>query len=267
VSADGRLSAKHPGEAVVACGAKTATSAIVFELVGLALDRISDWRYDVRPLIYSTINVPTDRELIFADDITYRCLWDASECGDAAYDGGSCLLTFKSPRLCPVVSTLKVTAVSRALNLSVSGSATIVRSNPWGRTDIVVRLPYGNSTKVPIYGKVRQEDVQPADTPPKGIDWNIDDTQPGVLTLTLSATGGYDEETTLTLLDTASREKLRIFISPTGEFAGVRKTVDPTESWLFYLSVVMTFLLTGYIVTKLGARRLLPPLSPYRPPR
>jgi hypothetical protein len=267
ISAFGRLSANHPGEAVIACDAGITTSVIVFELVGLALDRINDGRYNVRPLLFSTINIPTNRELIFPADLMYQCLWDAIGCGDVIYDNGSCVLALQTPRLCPAVSTLNVTAISESLGLSVSGSALIVRNNPWGRTDIVVRLPYGNQTQISIFGNIKSKNVESADEPPKGIEWTIDDTRPDYLMLTLIATGGYNEKTTLTLLDTASQEKVRIYISPTGDFAGASKPVNPIELGLFYLSIILTVVLSGYIIKKLGARQLLPPLSPYRPHR
>jgi hypothetical protein len=267
VSASGNLTARHSGEARVACAPGVTTPVTVFEIVGLALDRVNDTLLAVRPLVFSTRDIPADRPLILAPDFVYSCAWDAAECGDAVYENGSCVLALKSPRLCPVESTVKVTGVARSLNVSVNGSVSVVHSNPWGRSDVVVRLPYGNRTTVPLFGNVRKEDVRPADKPPQGIEWDIDDTQSDFIGLRLVATGAYDTATTLTLLDSASREKIRIFISPTGEWDGVGGGQEPTDVWFFYLSIIMTVVLSAYIARKLGAGRLLPPLSPYRQPR
>jgi hypothetical protein len=266
VTDSGEVNARHSGETTVSCAPDIATRATVFELVGLELARINDSAFAVRPLIFSTTKISPDRKLHFAPDLTYKCAWDAPECGETAYTNGTCLLTLKSPRLCPIVSVLKVTAVSRSLNLSVNGTSTIVHNTPWGRTEIRIKLPYGNSTTTPLYGKVRKQDVVLVDEPPKGIEWSIDDARLECLTLKLRATGAYGAETTLTLLDSASREKVRIFISPSGDWAG-QVTKDPTEAWLFYLSVILTILSGTYIAIKLGARELLPPGSPYHPRR
>jgi hypothetical protein len=156
-----------------------------------------------------------------------------------------------------------VTATSRDFNLSVSGSVNVTHNNPWGRAEIRVQLPYGGAQTVSLFGRIRREDIRPVDAPPKGIDWQITE-EPSFFALKLSATGAYKAETTLTLLDTASGEKVRIFISPTGEWDGVEKSEDPTELCLFGLSVILTVGLSVYLWKKIGGRSLLPPLSPYR---
>jgi hypothetical protein len=150
------------------------------------------------------------------------------------------------------------------VNLSVNGSVGVVHNNPWGQTEVVVSLPLGGETSVALFGKVRLEDVQQADGQPRGISWRIDEAQADWLTIKLSARGAYTAETSLTLLDIASWEKVRIMISPTGEVAARPKGEDPIGTWLFHRCIVFAIVSAVYIACKLGAVDLLPPGGPFR---
>jgi hypothetical protein len=115
-------------------------------------------------------------------------------------------MRLKTPRLCPAKSTLKVIGQSKLVNLTLEASDDIVRNNPWGRTNIVVKLVYGGSVSVVLFGKVSRTDVKVMEVP-LGIHWEIDENTVDSLTLKLSAPERYIDNSSLVLVDTNQGRK------------------------------------------------------------
>jgi hypothetical protein len=117
-----------------------------------------------------------------------------------------------------------------------------------------VWLPDGGETRVTLYGKVRRENIQLTDSPPNGIEWEIDETRPEWLTIKLAAKRGYGAKTTLTLLDGASGEKIRLFISPGGDFKDAREKAESSRTGLFYVTLVIGIGALLYVVARITQR-------------
>jgi hypothetical protein len=252
ISASGELIGRRAGVTIASCGGEIRTSVAIFELVGLLLNRIDEHTYAIRPLIFSTREFEDNRKLYFAPDLKYTCEWDAFECGDAIYTNGTCVLSLKTPRLCPAKSTLTVTATSKSLKSSVAGEASIVRNNPWGLSEFAAKLPLRSIASLPIAGKVRREDVAVVGDPPKGVDWTLEESGSDNLMLNLSARGGYDGGAVLTLMDAKSHEKIRIFISSRGQMPRQRARSDAGDAGVYLFSVLIIFALALYALRRFG---------------
>jgi hypothetical protein len=100
------------------------------------------------PLHFSPFQCSPLSQPHFAPDIAYRCTWDALECGTV------------TPRFCPTVSSLSVTAVAPSINRSVSGGCTQQSVGEDGRCRAD---PASGQARVGLFGKVRRENVSVVD--------------------------------------------------------------------------------------------------------
>ncbi|OHT17140.1 hypothetical protein TRFO_12669 [Tritrichomonas foetus] len=265
VTKGGLVSAHSIGKTIIQCTPEIETVVTVVKVESVSLKKIADDLYRIDKQ-FSTQSID-QTNLTFADDIYYKCKWDAIECGKVRHivNNGAdyCKIEYYPKRLCPTHSYLEVTVESANANLKLKGGID-VKSNA---TAFLI-----TPTIVVSFSKFqRYQDISlaPANTDdityelPLGM--GITFIKPSVARLEVFPAFGQQGDVIFEHKKTGERVRVTV-IRGNFSWASIYLSISHHE-WdnvLFYISVVLTIAISIYIAYNLEAGQLLLPYSPYK---
>jgi hypothetical protein len=267
VSAGGYLKALKPGRSVVRCTDEIETSVRVVEFESISIQEVDTLNYRIQPR-FSVHEIDLE-SLYYVSDLSYSCLWHAETCGNVTHEevNGShyCRLHLYDHRLCSERSLLEVSVDSPTTHFHLKGSYEVRHSyEPFGvpsqfKVAVSKRIP---STKITV--DVAKDSIFYV-VPPL-LQMEFEQLSDGKTVIELKASPTFKEGVVLLEeRETGERVEITVEMDRWRRWSSVYlgRDLRKFDEQLFYVSVVLTIILGGYIAYRMGAGALLPPLSPY----
>ena len=261
ISPNGEANAAKPGKSVISCSPDTKTSVTVVRLQGITLKEDGSFVYRINPSISGSVDTSS---LIYPSDISYRCEWDAHECGLAVHDivqtnssqkEHICRLELFEKRLCPAHSTLKVAVDSVLANAHHEASTEVkLNTDTFGVSSTIVRYISKRKPFVEIVIKPKPDEVSVEHE--TGL--HVEFTNEG--NVNISIDDAFGETGDVMLEHKVTGERIRItIIRDTFNFN--RFFVNSNTKLLIVCIVLLVFLMM-YMTYQIGKGGFLVPISP-----
>lgn len=270
ISTSGLMKANKEGRTVVQCTPEIETTVTVVTFESVSLRKVKEHLYKVEGRF-----IPqgvADSNLIFASDITYRCKWDADECGytqDVVENGEHyCKLRYYDRHLCPEHSTLTVNVESPKTQINLVGKTDVFLKNTYFLITPIVTVgvaPDQDSIEFDLktaYQNSSYTDDISYELPPN-VNLTWDESKSKVrLNFLKGFTGG---NVTFEHND-PPYERVKLTLKPANSSWSSSYLKPMPQKWdnpILIVSIIITILMALYVLMSLGEGELLPPYSPY----
>ena len=143
ISQSGLVETHKGGKAVIKCNSKIKTTITVVELKSVSLKKVNHFIYKIE----NNFSPKLSKNSKFNYNFSYRCTWDAIECGKVhhIFENGShyCILDRFRNYLCPEHSILTVFAESTKYGIFLKGSASVYMKKSFFMVDSLtcIKIP------------------------------------------------------------------------------------------------------------------------------
>ncbi|OHT17285.1 hypothetical protein TRFO_41134 [Tritrichomonas foetus] len=259
LNADGVASALKQGKTNIQCSSDVKTSVTVVELETISLQDEDSFNYRIVPHISGGLDPST---LTYPSDITYRCEWDAKECGRAVLDKTAnstiyCRLELFKKRLCPIHSTLKVECDSVVANTHLEKSVDVkLNTDTFGISSTLIKYINNKKPFVEIPIKPSYDEVSVEADPGLNVSISANNV------VKIEATTVFKDQGDVVLEHKVTGERVRITIIR--DSFNLSKLFGNVNMKLFGLCAALFLALLMYVTYQIGRGGLLIPVSPTR---
>lgn len=265
VTSSGLVTANSEGRAIIYCTDDIETRVTVVTFESVSLLKVNETSYRIH-IHYAPPNV-AGMSLNLAEDMTYKCSWDADECGysEMVEENGQryCRLNKYAKKYCPEHSVLEVNVQSIDTDLNLSSFSDVyIKSESFDMTSTVtIQITKGQRRS--------HFDVGPSIT--DNITYSCPEKmrlhpKPNSKSIYILDFDEDFEKGTVVFEDQYRGERLKLHIRSGSTSWSTRYLYlshEKFDNLIFFVSMVLTIGMAIFVYLNLRPSQRLPPFSPY----